>query len=181
MENGKASKWQTLAVALVIVVVLSIAYFASNNQARQTGPLTTATSPSSVELAINGTSFSSKVRRSPTSGSYFIDTELDLFHNLKIPVHFINASVTLLNITTVEGARVVNSTTWTRVSAYVMPFPDMYRVCSEFGPFPQLPENLTIRTTLYVQNPSAGGILVISNYFTATNMPQTTMETTCAP
>jgi hypothetical protein len=120
------------------------------------------------------------VRHDPNSGAYFVSVGLDLFHNLQVRVPFLNASVTLLNITTRDGAhRLVNETSWVAESVNIGPLPEHYHLCSELGPLFEIPKDATIRITIYIQDPSGEKVIIVPRYFTAMNMPVSTTTSTC--
>ena len=178
------SRIEKIIVAIVLVIVIWGAYSYSVSRPQPTSTTTRSalisTSAPSVGLAINGTNFNMYVRQDPIGGGYFVDVELDLFHNLQVPVHILNASVTLLNMTTRDDAhRMINLTSWVAASVYIDPFPDVYHVCSEFGPLFEVPRDATIRITIYIQNPSGTGVIIVPRYFTAMNMPVRTTTSTC--
>jgi hypothetical protein len=133
-----------------------------------------------AELAINASNFNMYVRHDSTGGRYFVGAEIDLFHNLQVRVPILNASVTLLNITTSDGAqRRINVTSWITKSDYIGPLPERYHLCSEFGPLSEIPKDATIRITIYIQDPSTSRVISIPRYFTAMNMPVRTTTSTC--
>ena len=173
-----------LGFAITIVVLVWIAYSVSSPQPTSTTTRSTLTSASSqpVALAINGTSFKMYVRRDPTASRYFVDVELDLYHNLQIRVPFHNASVTLLNITTSDGAqRKENVTSWVTTPDYLGPL-ESYHLCSEIGPLFELPKGATIRITIYIQDPtsaSPSNVIMIPRDYTILNMPLSTTTSTC--
>lgn len=171
-----------VGLVITIFLVVWIAYSVSNPPSPQTTTRSTliSASTSSVELAINGTNFSMYVRHDPIGGGYFVSAGLDLFHNLQVRVFILNASVTLLNMTTRDGAqRRINMTSWVAESAYIDPLPGAYHICSEFGPFFEIPKDATIRITIYIQDPSATEVIIVPRYFTAMNMPVRTTTSTC--
>jgi hypothetical protein len=181
----RLSRVEKIIVAIVLVIVIWGAYSALNPQPSSTTTRTTliSTSAPSVGLAINGTNFVIYVRQDLIGGGYFVDVELDLFQNLQVRVPILNASVTLLNITTRDGSeRIMNITSRVAESSYsyIDPFPAGYHICSELGPLFEVPKGATIRITIYIQDPSEGAkVIIIPRYFTAMNMPVTTTTSTC--
>jgi hypothetical protein len=182
MKSRKKSRWKLILGIAIAIFLVWIAYSASNPAPPETTARNTpiSTSTSSVELAINGTNFSMYVRRDPIGGAYFVDVGLDLFHNKQVRVPILNASVTLLNITTSDDVqRRINITSWVAESVYIDPLPGAYHICSEFGPLFEIPKDATIRITIYIQDPSGTGVIIVPRYFTATNMPVRTSTSTC--
>jgi hypothetical protein len=183
LKSRKRSRWKlVLGFAITLFLVVWIAYSVSNPQPTSTTTHSTliSTSAQSVELAINATNINMYVRHDPIGGGYFVSTELDLFHNLQVRVPILNASVTLLNITTRDGAqRIINMTSWVAKSDYIGPLPERYHICSEFGPLFEIPKDATIRITIYIQGPSATEVIIVPRYFTVMNMPVTTTTSTC--
>lgn len=107
------------------------------------------------------------VRFDAVTNEYFVRVDYVIVHNLDRQLLFLGSTVTLVSMTTSDGAEHQVNNAAHNTNAISIGPGDVYRLCAEFGPLPDYkPTAAKVTIALYVQGLSAP----ITWNFNATNM-----------